>query len=193
MALSPEVQEHIDRLSSRIDRLNSELTRFRDPTKTDIAFTRELHELGNTPACSVSVSATVPTATTTTLLINSVNFQSDEMADFTDDQITPPLTGIYHVSAYAQFDSNATGYRELEIHRGDATSPGGPLVIDSRPAVNGASTWITMSVVARLRHSTIPTEKAFFVRALHTAGVNLGVSGFFAAFKVGELSEIYEQ
>jgi hypothetical protein len=92
--------------------------------------------------------------TLTAITWSSEDYDTDGYHDTTifASRITPPWAGLYLVNFKGTFGNNATGYRSLQIRKNAASAPAGgtPLVISTAAAVNGTSTYMTLSRLIHL-------------------------------------------
>jgi len=124
MALPPEIQQELDSLSRRIDRLSAELSQFRDPTTPSISLTRDLHDLGEVAVTYLTTQTdqTFASATVTKVAFDARHWDTNGWADLANDRIGVKEDGLYLAGGWLEWAGDATGYRRIEIR---AVSPSG--------------------------------------------------------------------
>ncbi|MEV1331116.1 hypothetical protein AB0J20_16240 [Micromonospora costi] len=126
-----------------------------------------------------AAAQTLTTGTLTAISWDTEDWDNASMFSGSSTSITLPVAGLWGVLAYAGFTSNATGQRRLLLEEG---SSGVYPTIDSRPAVSGDATHVTMSgsYVAATAGVTIR------IRAHQTSGGNLDVlaGAYFTAWLI---------
>jgi hypothetical protein len=115
------------------------------------AIASDLYALGGTVGyigCRAYASGalSVPNSTFTALALNTESFDTDPNGAMHDtssnnSRITIRTAGVYHVSPYVEFATNATGFRQVAIRLNGATF----LFGDHRAAVNGEATHVCYS------------------------------------------------
>jgi hypothetical protein len=146
-----------------------------DETMTD-AWSSNLYHLGGANGyigCRASHNTTQSTANATpvALALNAESFDYDPnglMHDIvTNNQyVSARTTGVYHISAYVKWASNATGYRTVSLLHNGATV----YASDTRNAVSGA---VTEQAVAT--SAAMTASDNFVILATQTSGGALNV------------------
>lgn len=135
----------------------------------------------NPPTCQVQIPAaqTLTTGTVTILTATTTVWDTDSMASAADNGIKIKTAGLYLLTGYVAYASNATGYRGALIY-GNSTI----LASDYRTPVSGVPTPYTVSVLARLAVNDVIT-----LRGLQTSGGNLDATTTNGA---GRLSAVWQ-
>ncbi|GIG63601.1 hypothetical protein Lfu02_79730 [Longispora fulva] len=121
------------------------------------------------PGCALNRTGTLfnlPASSYVAVPLNNAVFNNAGMYSAGNDYIRIQATGLYQITAYAGFDSNATGQRKLGIN-GD----GQYLAEDNRPAISGDATHCTINAL-------VPCTVDMFIRlhVFHTGSAALNIN-----------------
>jgi hypothetical protein len=147
-----------------------------DETMTD-AWSSDLYHLGGTAGyigCRASHNTTqsIANSSASLLALNAESFDSDPNGAMHDtvtnnSRVVARTTGVYLVTCYVQWDTNATGLRAASLLH----SSGTPYASDVRMAVTGASTDQTVAT-----HALMTAGDYFEIQATQTSGGALNCS-----------------
>jgi hypothetical protein len=115
-----------------------------------------------------SVDISIADSTVTTLTFDSERWDSDTIHSILTNtsRLVATTAGLYDIGAAIEFESNATGFRYVALRINGTTVP----AIDTRPAVNGFGTRVSLTTTCNLAANDF-VEVAVF----HTSGVSLKV------------------
>lgn len=89
--------------------------------------------------------------------------------DTTNNQLTVSTAGTYVITGEILWAANAAGFRLLTIN----TTFAGEIAADTRPAINGYDTLVTVSTIVHLS-----AGESVYLLATHTVGINLSTDPF---------------
>ena len=120
-------EERLLALEERSQKLERRLRSGRGFTDNPLALSTDLIDLGQVSSCAIHQvdDKTIGNASWTTVLFNTVTWDTDQMADRPNNRIVIRRAGIYLVTFNGAFATHATGNRGIRLYANGTIAFGG--------------------------------------------------------------------